>query len=98
MEKERDFYFGKLRNIELICQEKDGEDDPTLSRIIQILYATDVSPGLPTHWALLRCYYTVVTGAVWFAVPLGAPEMRGPRLSTFLRRKVVSNLLSRLDI
>lgn len=43
MEKERDFYFGKLRNIELICQEKEGEDDPTLQRIIDILYATDVS-------------------------------------------------------
>lgn len=43
MEKERDFYFGKLRNIELICQEKEGEEDPTLNRIIDILYATDVS-------------------------------------------------------
>jgi RP/EB family microtubule-associated protein len=43
MEKERDFYFGKLRNIELICQEKEGEGDPTLQRIIEILYATDVS-------------------------------------------------------
>ncbi|XP_062247414.1 microtubule-associated protein RP/EB family member 1b [Platichthys flesus] len=41
MEKERDFYFGKLRNIELICQEKEGESDPTLQRIIDILYATD---------------------------------------------------------
>ena len=45
MEKERDFYFGKLRNIELICQEKEGEGDPTLQRIIDILYATDVSLG-----------------------------------------------------
>lgn len=43
MEKERDFYFGKLRNIELICQEKEGEDDPTLNKITDILYATDVS-------------------------------------------------------
>lgn len=42
MEKERDFYFGKLRNIELICQEKEGDEDATLSRIINILYATDV--------------------------------------------------------
>lgn len=43
MEKERDFYFGKLRNIELICQEKEGEDDETLASIMGILYATDVS-------------------------------------------------------
>ncbi|XP_077080210.1 microtubule-associated protein RP/EB family member 1a isoform X2 [Siphateles boraxobius] len=41
MEKERDFYFGKLRNIELICQEKEGEGDPTLQKIVDILYATD---------------------------------------------------------
>ncbi|KAG2461827.1 DNM3B methyltransferase, partial [Polypterus senegalus] len=41
MEKERDFYFGKLRNIELICQEKEGDNDPTLQRIVEILYATD---------------------------------------------------------
>lgn len=43
MEKERDFYFGKLRNIEVICQEKEGEEDPTLIKIMDILYATDVS-------------------------------------------------------
>lgn len=43
LEKERDFYFGKLRNIELICQEKEGEADPTLKKIVDILYATDVS-------------------------------------------------------
>ncbi|KAM4603170.1 microtubule-associated protein RP/EB family member 1 [Discoglossus pictus] len=41
LEKERDFYFGKLRNIELICQENEGESDPVLQKIIEILYATD---------------------------------------------------------
>ncbi|XP_076859831.1 microtubule-associated protein RP/EB family member 1a [Brachyhypopomus gauderio] len=41
LEKERDFYFGKLRNIELICQEKEGDSDPTLQKILDILYATD---------------------------------------------------------
>nr|4XA1_A Chain A, Gp7-MYH7(1173-1238)-EB1 chimera protein [synthetic construct]4XA1_B Chain B, Gp7-MYH7(1173-1238)-EB1 chimera protein [synthetic construct]4XA1_C Chain C, Gp7-MYH7(1173-1238)-EB1 chimera protein [synthetic construct]4XA1_D Chain D, Gp7-MYH7(1173-1238)-EB1 chimera protein [synthetic construct] len=41
IEKERDFYFGKLRNIELICQENEGENDPVLQRIVDILYATD---------------------------------------------------------
>lgn len=42
LEKERDFYFGKLRNIELICQENEGENNPVLQRIVDILYATDV--------------------------------------------------------
>uniref|UniRef100_A0A2K6T521 Microtubule-associated protein RP/EB family member 1 n=1 Tax=Saimiri boliviensis boliviensis TaxID=39432 RepID=A0A2K6T521_SAIBB len=41
LEKERDFYFGKLQNIELICQENEGENDPVLQRTVDILYATD---------------------------------------------------------
>lgn len=47
MEKERDFYFGKLRNIEVICQEKEGEEDQTLMRIMDILYATDEGFAIP---------------------------------------------------
>lgn len=43
LEKERDFYFSKLRDIELICQEHESESNPVLSRIINILYATEVS-------------------------------------------------------
>lgn len=39
LEKERDFYFGKLRDIELICQE--NENNPVLSKIMDILYATE---------------------------------------------------------
>ena len=42
LEKERDFYFSKLRDIELICQENESESSPILSRIIDILYATEV--------------------------------------------------------
>ena len=41
LEKERDFYFGKLRDIELICQE--NETNPVVSKIIDILYATEVN-------------------------------------------------------
>ncbi|XP_006007507.1 microtubule-associated protein RP/EB family member 1 [Latimeria chalumnae] len=47
LEKERDFYFGKLRNIELICQENEGESDPVLQRIVEILYATDEGFAIP---------------------------------------------------
>lgn len=42
LEKERDFYFGKLRDIELICQENENDSNPVLSKIIDILYATEV--------------------------------------------------------
>ncbi|XP_056101590.1 microtubule-associated protein RP/EB family member 3a isoform X1 [Rhinichthys klamathensis goyatoka] len=41
LEKERDFYFSKLRDIELICQEHEPENNPIMSRIIDILYATE---------------------------------------------------------
>lgn len=43
LEKERDFYFGKLRDIELICQENENENNPVLGKIIEILYATEVN-------------------------------------------------------
>ncbi|XP_058470411.1 microtubule-associated protein RP/EB family member 3-like isoform X2 [Solea solea] len=41
LEKERDFYFGKLRDIELICQENESESSPLLSKILDVLYATE---------------------------------------------------------
>lgn len=47
IEKERDFYFGKLRNIEVICQEKEGEDNETLQRILDILYTTEAGFVIP---------------------------------------------------
>ena len=59
LEKERDFYFGKLRDIELMVQESadneesSGMEDKLLSgRLLDILYATEDG----------------------FAVPAGTPE------------------------
>lgn len=49
LEKERDFYFDKLRQIEILAQaqmetlEAEGKEDKTLKEIQAILYSTEVS-------------------------------------------------------
>lgn len=40
LEKERDFYFGKLRDIEVLCQEYEADNLPVVKKILEILYAT----------------------------------------------------------
>lgn len=42
LEKERDFYFSKLRDIEVLCQEHETEELPVIKQIMSILYATEV--------------------------------------------------------
>ena len=54
LEKERDFYFGKLRDIEVICQENESDDVPVLKNIMDILYATEVGCGI---CAILSCCF-----------------------------------------
>ena len=45
LERERDFYFGKLRDIEILAQEHEESgqlpDENVLKRILDILYATE---------------------------------------------------------
>ncbi|XP_048413344.1 microtubule-associated protein RP/EB family member 1-like isoform X2 [Stegostoma tigrinum] len=41
LEKERDFYFGKLRNIEMICQENQQEDNGLVQLVEKVLYSVE---------------------------------------------------------
>jgi RP/EB family microtubule-associated protein len=41
LEKERDFYFGKLRDVEVLCQEHEADGIPVIKQILDILYATE---------------------------------------------------------
>jgi RP/EB family microtubule-associated protein len=41
LETERDFYFEKLRKMEMICQE--NPDNPIVSSLLDVMYETEVS-------------------------------------------------------
>jgi len=41
LERERDFYYTKLREVEILCQQHEGEKIPFLEEVLQILYKTD---------------------------------------------------------
>lgn len=46
LEKERDFYFAKLRDIEILCQSPQIENFPVVMAVQKILYAADNSPSV----------------------------------------------------
>ncbi len=41
LEKERDFYFGKLRDIEVLLQAHQDNETPVVDMVLKILYATE---------------------------------------------------------
>lgn len=54
VEKERDFYFGKLREIELLCQEHGGENNDLVHRLMEVLYASEEHVSSNLMCILLR--------------------------------------------
>lgn len=47
LEKERDFYFGKLRDIEVIIQEEEDPQSELCQAILDILYTTEEGFAVP---------------------------------------------------
>ncbi|XP_053675716.1 microtubule-associated protein RP/EB family member 1 isoform X2 [Anopheles nili] len=46
LEKERDFYFSKLRDIEILCQDDEQSQSPFVQKILEILYATEFTDAI----------------------------------------------------
>ena len=41
LERERDFYYSKLREVEVLCQTMEDQKVPFLQDVLDILYKTD---------------------------------------------------------
>eukprot|EP00033_Pygsuia_biforma_P001387 GCRY01001569.1.p1 GENE.GCRY01001569.1~~GCRY01001569.1.p1 ORF type:complete len:236 (+),score=27.98 GCRY01001569.1:167-874(+) len=48
LEKERDFYFGKLRDIEIMCHSVEDKENPFVQAIVAVLYKVDDSGDFVT--------------------------------------------------
>merc|ERR1719402_1316740 len=47
LEKERDFYFGKLRDVEVLCQDNESAGGDLVRKILDILYQTEDGFAVP---------------------------------------------------
>merc|ERR1719234_2198575 len=47
LEKERDFYFGKLRDVEVMCQENEADGGDVIRKVLDILYQTEDGFAVP---------------------------------------------------
>lgn len=53
VEHERDFYYGKLRDLEVLCQNPEEEPNVDKRKILEILYATEDGFACPPEEAAL---------------------------------------------
>lgn len=51
IERERDFYYGKLRDLEVLCTQSEEESNVDKKKILEILYATEDGFAVPEEGA-----------------------------------------------
>lgn len=67
LEKERDFYFNKLREIEVICQDNEGMTH--IKEIMDVLYATEVCMCLIAILLLFFIYFNRQPHTLIYKIP-----------------------------
>merc|ERR1719273_888108 len=76
LEKERDFYFTKLRDIEVLAQEYENVGGEFVTRALQVLYATEDGFAVPDDEEAIEDEFAVRDdeGAIEDGVPPPHPE------------------------
>jgi len=52
LERERDFYYSKLRSIEVMCQDNEATGQLDVQKVLNVLYETEEGFAVPTDEAL----------------------------------------------
>ncbi|CAO2828128.1 unnamed protein product [Amaranthus hypochondriacus] len=86
LEKERDFYFAKLRDIEILCQIPEIEHQPVIEATKKILYATEDNASVIEEAQALLTQKNVVSSR-----PVSEEPVDGSQSET-LKRKIIDNL------
>ncbi|XP_047323235.1 microtubule-associated protein RP/EB family member 1C-like [Impatiens glandulifera] len=90
LEKERDFYFAKLRDIEIVCQSPEIENSPVVEAIKSILYATNVSESVVEEAQAMIAKHHKATAAVDGLSPIQEEPGSLPKLDTQKRKSIVN--------
>ncbi|KAG5535569.1 hypothetical protein RHGRI_023364 [Rhododendron griersonianum] len=87
LEKERDFYFAKLRDIEIVCQFPEIENLPVVEAIKRILYATeDSASAVAEAQALISQHENQVS----MLSPISEVAEEGSKSDTQKRKNIIN--------